>query len=121
LSYLDYLYFKRLLKEYGYELVRRGETVYIRRRPRTRDNPTPKMLQARAAMKIASASGTGLRGLTEEGLPAVAAQNRELIPQALMFLKVTAPKKRVKIAERVAAEIGLEPEEKERLIKLVSA
>lgn len=120
MSQLDYLILKRKLAESGYELVMRGETVYIRRRPWTRDRPTEKMLAARGAMKLASKSQIGKRGLTERGLPVVAEGNRVQIPAAMHFIKVMKPAERASIARRVATECGLAEDEKEMLIQLVS-
>lgn len=119
MSWVDFQYFRKILRENGYELVRRGKTTYIRRRPWTRNAPTAKMLRARGAMKLASKTGVGTRGFDEKGMPIVASQNRARIKTAMLFLKVTAPERRVAIATQVADEIGLEPEEKQRLIKLV--
>lgn len=119
MSSIDFLYFRQILKDYGYELVRRGKTTYIRRRPFTRDAPTPKMEEARAAMMLASSTGIGTRGFDEKGLPMVASQNRERIKEARLFLKV-APRRRVEVAQAVADEIGLKQEERQRLVELVS-
>lgn len=119
MSSLDFLILRARLRQYDYELVLRGKTVYIRRRPFVRDAPTDKMLAARGAMKLASTTGTGSRGF-KDGIPVVAARNRVQIPVAMHFLKVTAPSKRVEIARQVAEECELTAEEKEALITLVS-
>lgn len=120
MSVFDFQYFRRVLRENGYELVRRGSTVYIRRRPWTRDKPTRRMLQARGAMKLASKTGTGSQGLAESGLPVVAERNKTRIPEAMMLLKVTTPERRREVAAEVAKEIGLDEQETMRLVKLVS-
>jgi len=78
------------------------------------------MQAARGAMKLASKSQTGKRGLTEEGIPVVAEGNRVQIRAAMHFLKVLKPGERARIARRVATECGLAEDEKEMLIQLVS-
>lgn len=70
-------------------------------------------------MALASRSSEGSTGFSEDGLPIVAARNRTLIPEARLFLRVRRPE-RVRMASKVADEVGLDPEEKERLIALVS-
>lgn len=120
MSVFDFQYFKRVLKENGFELVRRGSTTYIRKRAWTKDRPTPRMLQARGAMRIASKTGRGVHGLAESGLPKVAERNKTRIPEAMMLLKVTTPERRREVAAEVADEIGLDAEEKERLVQLVT-
>lgn len=116
----DFQYFKRVLRENGFELVRRGSTTYIRKRAWTKDKPTPNMERARAAMRLASKTGRGVHGLAESGLPKVAERNKTRIPEAMLLLKVTTPERRREVAAEVADEIGLDAEEKERLISLVS-
>ena len=119
MSGLDFLVLRKRLREFGYELVHRGKTVYIRRRPRTRDEPTPKMQAARGAMKLASKTGEGSQGFSEDGLPIIAARNRVQIPAAMHFLKV-APTERARIAQEIADECELTNDEKEMLVQLVT-
>jgi len=120
LSDLDFQEFKIVLRQYGYELCQRRNTVFIRKRPWTRDAPTTAMQDARNALGLVAGTMKGTQGLSEEGLPQAATQTRRQMRDAMLFLRATKPDERVEYARQVADEIGLEPEEKERLIKLVS-
>jgi len=120
MSLFDFQYFQALLRQNGYELVHMGNgTTYIRKRPFTRDSPTPAMERAQAAMTLASQSQIGIRGFSSDGLPQVADGNRSRIPQAMLFYRVTSADRRVQVAKEVASELGFDEEEKARLIELV--
>jgi hypothetical protein len=119
MAQFDFLKYKQILKQYGYELVNRNGTVFIRRRPRTVDQPTPRQQVARDALTLASSSQRGSKGFDEAGMPVVASKNRILIHDSLIFLRATTEEKRVQLARQVADEVGLEPVEKAELVALV--
>ena len=77
------------------------------------------MQAARGAMKLASKTGLGSQGYSEDGLPIIAARNRVQIPVAMHFLKA-APTERARIAREIAEECELTETEKEMLVQLVS-
>jgi hypothetical protein len=116
---LDFLKYRALLKQHGYELVYRNGTVFIRRRPKTDDDPTPKQQLTRDALTMASGSQKGSRGFDSQGMPIVASRNRTLIQKGYVFLESTSIEKRVELARQIAEEIGFDSAEKAELIALV--
>lgn len=115
---VDFLKYRALLREYGYELCRRGNTVYLRLRPKTRDEPTPGMVRARNVLSLVSSGNRGTTGFEPTGLPSICIRNREGIISLSRLLK-GPESKRVLGAKAVADAIGLESLEKAELVRLI--